>query len=286
MISYTNEIRLNDGQIYSLDMIRLSLEFREDVQGFVTWLSNKNITEDNFDVKHKLCLSEFQYRDFFNIITDRYSFVLGIGFNGATADRNKGFIEFNPNKCKGAMFDKVFNKLRDYLISMNVVRYDLAIDIPVTRYLTRLVKDNRTYWYLCGRLSETEYLGTRNKPGFVKLYDKKKESGLDYELTRLEITCELSTAFENTKGITDISKINFPEVIVLYEQEGLVFDELSSTDKVLVQLLKTVDNPNAYLRQLKYEKRKKIEPYLCERTIQLNMAACAEIVKQVRNYQM
>ena len=285
LINYTNEVKLQSGQVYSLDMVRLSLELREDMQPFVTWLSNKNVTEDNFDVRHRLSLTEFTYRDFFNIKTDTYSFVLAIGFNGSRADRNKGFIEFNPNKCKGAMFDKVFNKLRDYIISSDVVRYDLAIDIPIQRYLVRLVKDNRNYQYICSRESETEYLGVRNKSGFTKLYDKTKESNLDYDLTRLEITCELATLAENKEGITDVSKVNFPCVSILHEQEGLVFDKLSSTDKVLIQALKMLDSPNSLLKQLKYEKRKKIEPYLCERTIQLDVVALKEIIKQVRVYQ-
>lgn len=285
MINYTNEVILQNGQVYSLDMVRLSLELREDMQPFVTWLSNKNITEDNFDVKHKLSLTEFTYRDFFNIKTDTYSFVMAIGFNGSRADRNKGFIEFNPNKCKGVMFDKIFNKLRDYIVSSDVVRYDLAIDIPVQRYLVRLAKDNRNYQYICSRESETEYLGVRNKAGFTKLYDKTKESDLDYDLTRLEITCELATLAESREGITDVSKVNFPNVSVLYEQEGLVFDKLTPTDRVLIQLLKGVDNPVMYVKQLRYDKRKKIEPYLWERTIQLDITALKEIIKQVRMYQ-
>ena len=272
MICYTNEIRLDNGQIYSLDMIRLNLVFMDKVQEFVTWLSRIGITADNLDIVHWLSVREFSYRNMFRIITNEYSFAMAIGFNGNSESKNNGWIEFNPNKCKGEFFDKFIMMLKDYTSTRKVSRYDLAIDIPIPRYLVRIHKDQRNYQYIKSQSSETEYLGRRNNVGFVKLYDKKAESELDYDLTRLEITCELGN-------------INFPTVKILPLQEKFEFGQISTTDKVLIRLLKEVDNPVMFLQGLKYEKRKKIEPYLCESTVQLDGNAYSKILKQVISYQ-
>lgn len=272
MICYTNEIRLENGQIYSLDMIRLSLVFMDKVQEFVTWLSRIAVTADNLDVVHWLSVRDFSYRNMFRIITNEYSFAMAIGFNGNSESKNNGWIEFNPNKCKGEFFDKFIMMLKDYTSTRRVSRFDLAIDIPMPRYLVRIHKDQRNYQYINSQSSETEYLGRRNNPGFIKLYDKKAESNLDYDLTRLEITADLEV-------------INFPTVNITPLQEKFEFEGLTASDKVMIELLKQVDNPARYLGQLHYRKRKKIEPYLWSDTVQLDKGAYSKILKQVISYQ-
>lgn len=272
MICYTNEIRLENGQIYSLDMIRLNLVFVDKIQEFVTWLSRVGFAEDNLDIVHWLSVREFSYRNMFRIITNEYSFAMAIGFNGSSDSKNNGWIEFNPNKCKGEFFDKFIMMLKDYTFTRKVSRYDLAIDIPIPRYLVRIHKDQRNYQYIKSQSSETEYLGRRNNIGFVKLYDKKVESDLDYDLTRLEITCELGN-------------INFPTINITPLQEKFEFEDLTASDKVMIELLKQVDNPARYLGQLHYRKRKKLEPYLWSDTVQLDKDAYSKILKQVISYQ-
>ena len=272
MLCYTNEIRLENGQIYSLDMIRLNLVFMDKVQEFITWLSRICIAIDNLDIVHWLSVKEFSYRNMFKIKTNEYSFAMAVGFNGSSESKNNGWIEFNPNKCKGEFFDTFIMMLERYTSKRKVSRFDLAIDIPVPRYLVRIHKDQRNYQYIKSQSSETEYLGRRNSAGFVKLYDKKAESKLDYDLTRLEITANLE-------------EMNFPTINITPLQERLEFGQISTTDKVLIRLLKEVNNPAIFLQDLKYEKRKKIEPYLCESTVQLNKEAYRKILKQVVSYQ-
>lgn len=263
-----------EGYIYSLDMVRLNLEFVDGkVQNFVSWLNDLDTYKDDLDVKHWLSIKEFTYRDVFNVTLTDCSFVFAIGFNGSAKDRYKGFIEFNPNKCMGNLvFKEILDKLFLVTLDRQVVRFDLAIDIPVPKHLVSLVKDGRNYQYLKGKDSESEYLGVRNKPGFVKLYDKKAESGLDYDLTRLEITASLDG-------------INFPVVKVKSLQQSLLFGDLNSTERVLVQLLDLVDNKKMYLSQLNYRRRKKIEECLGEETLQLDENAYREILKQAILFQ-
>ena len=255
-------------------MVRLNLElYKDDIQGFVSWLNDKHTYGDGIDVKHWTSIREFTYRDMFNVTLSDCSFVFALGFNGSTDDRYKGFVEFNPNKCMG---NSQFTEILGYLFSIashrQVVRFDLAIDIPVPKYLVSLKKDGRNYQYIKGKQSESEYLGMRNKPGFVKLYDKTVESNLDYDLTRLEITANLES-------------INFPGVKVKGLQQSLLLGELCKADRVLVQLLDGVENKGMYLSQLNYRKRKKIEECLGQETLLLDKKAYHEIYRQVLQYQ-
>jgi len=256
-------------------MIRLRLEFFEDkVQSFITWFNNMAVYRAGIDVKHWVSFKEYAYKDMFNVTLTDCSFVFAVGFNGDSAeDRYKGFVEFNPNKCMhNLLFNEILNELFAVTYSRQVSRYDLAIDIPFPKYLVKLEKDGRNYQYIKGKQSESEYLGVRNNSGFVKLYDKTAESKLDYDLTRLEITA-------------DLGPIKYPCVRIKRLQKGFIFDDLSSTEKVLVQLLELVDDKDIYLSQLNYRKRKKIKEYLGEDTLKFDKDACYEIRKQALQFQ-
>jgi DNA relaxase NicK len=275
MVNYSNQISLENGYIYSLDMVRLNLKFIKDdkMQDFLNWLSKYNTYGDGIEVDYWMSIKQYAYRHLFRIGTETFSYSLAVGFNGNALNRNRGYLEFNPNKCKGTVFQAVWEHLLDAVYSIEVSRFDLAIDIPLPKYLVKLSKDQRNYSYVSNKGSVTEYLGQRNKNGFTKLYDKTKESDLSYDLTRLEITVEIG------------EEINFPEVVIVPLQEELNFNDLNGTDRVMVQLLKQVENPMIYLKQLKYEKRKKLEGYLFRETVELDKAAYYEIVKQAMSYQ-
>lgn len=101
---------------------------------------------------------------------------------------NVGFLDFNPNKCEGKG-KALIRRLMGAGCDMELVRYDLAIDFEVKRDLVRLVKDRRKWEAHCSN-GLTEYLGQRNHPGRVKVYDKKAESDLEFECTRVELTCK------------------------------------------------------------------------------------------------
>lgn len=273
MLRYYDEIRLDNGYIYSCDMIRLNLRFKDSVQKFLDWLSDYNMYGDGIDIKLYRSINEFTYRNMLRVKADGYSFVIAIGFNGGQDTRDKGFIEFNPNKCRGQkVFEHIYSNLLDYIYSSEVARFDFAIDIPVPRYLCKLKKDGRNYQYIVTSGGESEYLGRRNEIGFVKLYDKTREANLDYELTRLEITASKDA-------------LNMPEVMIMPYQNKIHTD-LSSTDRVLVEVLNTVENPFIYLRKLKYEKRKKIEQYLVEDTVRLDYVSYLKILKNVLAYEI
>lgn len=124
---------------------------------------------------------------------------LGIGFNKASGsiDLHKGFIQFNPNKIGNTSeLQLLFEKIRRFTKSIELKRYDVAIDIPTPRENMRMNRDRRGYDYMNHGNGMTEYLGSRDKPGRVKLYDKTREAGLTETWTRLELTCDGSWSAE------------------------------------------------------------------------------------------
>ena len=137
---------------------------------------------------------------------------VGLVFNDPKGAPNtgRGFIEFNPNKLMGLqVFAKFYEKLLGLCERVILERFDLAIDIPDRRVLFQLLRDRRKYEYHDSG-SVTEYLGLKNKPGRVKLYDKAAESGLEIPLTRLELTCAgnwgLDKVLEQLPTVLDFRK--------------------------------------------------------------------------------
>ena len=143
----------------------------------------------------------------------------------------KGFIEFNPNKVLSTVvlddgvidvdgflklrrndscpfyncedetstfdmvrdcFVDVFNFiLNNFAIHKKIKRFDIAIDIAVSRDSVQLLKDKRKYTqFMNSKFDFTEYLGSGSSGGRVKVYNKTIESMLDYDLTRIEVTSD------------------------------------------------------------------------------------------------
>lgn len=78
--------------------------------------------------------------------------VIKIGFflnRKDTLGYHSNFIEFNPNKVELDVVDYLFRVFNKYSVRMSqksifeLVRYDLAIDIPVDRHYVRLLKSGK-----------------------------------------------------------------------------------------------------------------------------------------------
>lgn len=242
--------------IYSCDMLRLAFTIREDSVGELR-MHLCNPTKA-YIKEFPINFTEFKYRNMWNLSYGSSTMTLGIGFNGTRKEQAfDGFIEFNPNKC---MSDKLCSYDLAFILSrcvdVEVKRYDLAIDIPYDRELVHMRKDCRKYeLHQKSYADRTEYLGQRNNPGRVKLYNKQLESELDFPLTRLEITLG---------GLNDIGvqlDKYLPEVWTDVSQKEIVFD-LKDTDRVLCELIRDSADPEYYFRQLSYHMRKKLEPYI------------------------
>lgn len=100
----------------------------------------------------------------------------------------------------------------------------------------------------------TEYLGTRNTNGFVKLYNKQIESKLDKPLTRLEITLD-RLDYENF--VKQLPKVYYPKKISVFDLQ-----ELNDTEKVLCVLLSENKNCMSYVNMLGRTMKEKIKKIL------------------------
>lgn len=269
-------------------MVRYNFEFINRIEildRFTKMLERYNIV-DKCEVKLFLNSKSVGYKYLYQIKMYDYenfecSFVIGIQLNCKTENKFKGFIEFNPNKCMQlTQFEIFLNQFYELLCAVKLVRYDLAIDIPIKRDLARLRKNGKSNYEflkkgskegLLLKTSVTEYSGIREKNYYTKLYDKTKESNLDYDLTRLEITFN--------KNELSFSKL--PSVYI-YDYDTFPNDSiyvLKDNDLVLIDLLRNCNDIefNLYLKRLTYHKRKKIEPYLTDKALKYDIKTILKV---------
>lgn len=251
----------NNGYIYSLDNVRLNYDCGGNAAKLVKYLMHINDYDDRFSITYFHSLKNFTYRHLWVInLSDEVSFSLTLDFLGVSDSHSKGWIDFNPNKVeKFSHFKEIWGFIRSFCFSIELVRYDLAIDLPYSRSSCRLIRQGKKlYSYLQKDDGITEYSGRRSTCGFIKLYDKTIESKLFYPLTRLEITLDKSADFSSY----------FPEVWIYDKQNSLILDnKLSNTQKVLVQAIRQADVPTYLYTQLDGHTRLKLRPFLADKVL-------------------
>lgn len=288
MIYYYNSIYI-DHIIYSIDMVRLSLDFSslDRITRFGDYLLeiNNNLYVEQYSPSFKA----YAYRNLFKVVCrNNQTFVIGLGFNGDDRESAfQGFMEFNPNKvCDQREFREVFAHLCIHCFCADIKRWDLAVDVPLSRDLCILTKDKRKYTLVQNsELDKSEYLGTRNKSGFVKLYNKTKESDLDYDLTRLEITVGGDLTY------SDFLKI-CPMIDVKGDQQSVnPYLDLSGTDLVLYELLMKCDiaERRIYFKKLGRYKGERLKPYVFSNTYDsdkfvVSRSVFAQLKRQLREW--
>lgn len=189
---YYKEIRLPDNRVLSCDNVRVKFavdnKYREQFERIFADNSRVDIRSYPQDLR------DYKYKYLWVIDYGKSSMTVGYVFNGSDAvDRRYGYLDFNPNKIGSTdLFWADYEKIKACCpIVWEILRIDVALDIPAKRENVFLVKDNRFYSLDAYSLqNKTEYLGKRSKIGFVKVYNKSMESKLDYDLTRIEVTCE------------------------------------------------------------------------------------------------
>lgn len=184
--------------VYSIDMIRLSIrtrpedidEIRKALDKWVLPFRVNTFTSNRVGGYRFLWVYDFED----STVSVGYAHIDGSG----KTDAGLGFVEYNPNKV-GEQGAALVRYLIGYGVEVVPVRYDMAIDFPIMRDTVRVVKDGRKYGCEISD-SMTEYLGQRNKPGRVKVYDKSAEAGLCEPLTRVELTCAAEWDVEGVKA--------------------------------------------------------------------------------------
>lgn len=258
-MEYWKEIFDDNNFIYSCDMVRLKFEFKEDAyEELVKYFVKCYRT----DIKtYPLNTSDFKYRYMFVIEYQKSSMTVGIGFNGSKReDLFIGFAEFNPNKC--FLSEQCFVDLQIMFAaawSYELVRWDLAIDIPIARKFLSLVKDGRRYETVLYSVdNKTEYLGIRNEPGRTKLYNKALEDKREDTdaLSRLELTCDGSWS---TGEI--LNKLPYVDTLKTQNELTLAKD-LSNTQRVLVDLINASGSKTYYFKMLNASMQCKLRKYI------------------------
>ena len=185
--------------------------------------------------------------------SDVATFWFGTHFQSFDKTLNTWKLELNPNKCLPCSFvSSLFDLLSMYSKRIDIVEYDIAVDMPFSRDSFFLVKDKRKYQcVLNSSFDKTEYLGCRHQHGFVKLYNKQKESNLDYPLTRFEITC-------TSLLLSDILNV-FPLIYAQRDQLLFFDNKLNDTDRFI---LKTLIFDPSRISELGRNKRKKMSDAL------------------------
>lgn len=265
----------SSGYVYSVDMLRIHFRFRYDSDSddyysvYMLKYLNSFYLSDSVDIKHFDNFAAYNYRHMFKITFKNFSVMtVGLLLNADKKDDTlHGFLEFNPNKVapdgQNNMFWEMIDRFRYYIKDSFVARYDLAVDMPAPRCNFKMHKCGNSKYSYYNYGSVTEYSGVHNHHNFCKLYDKTIESHLDEDLTRFEIT------------IVPGKKIVFPQITDIVNRQidlesYVKYCALSSTQKVLVDLLRAVDNPDFYFRRLNSSAKSKLRPFLGTNYVEFN----------------
>lgn len=210
-----------------------------------------------------------------------------VGKGGKT--NNKGFVEFNPNKCEmnARKFLEVLYKAG---CIFSLKRFDLAIDYSINRNCVRLLRDRRKYEYvLSSKGGATEYLGSRNAPGRVKVYDKAGEQGIDADITRVELTCDanwnLEKILEHLPICSDFAKFKGDGIVLaLCTIVGDLLVERDEKGKPSMRSLEIV--PERYFQILHKNTRYKLKKALKknEKVIRYNDLCILRCVERAKSF--
>lgn len=255
---------INRPEIRDLFQINLDQMARRNKVNIRTWTSNKPGT----------------FHDQTTIQTDDdRSFWVGCGLVGSGTLVDRYRLDANPNKVGD---DPNFQLIREFLVRNSrdgfckVSRFDLAVDIPVDRSRCFLVKDRRMYIERRHGVEFTQYLGSKSSTvGRVKLYNKTAEAKLDYPLTRLELTLNPITPYE---------EINFPKVYVVDDDAmTLATEKLTDTDLfILNAVVQGCGQVTDLCRKMGEKIKCVLNDYLSE--IEITRDCYEKILNQINSY--
>lgn len=262
---YFNNLNVLDKNNYSycVDMLRLRCSITVDT--FERIVANKLfIYKDNLENWTSTRICDF-YKNY-NYSDENCSFWFGFISNkekslggSSLQNDNRKFnltVEFNPNKVKN-------NKLLLHILSCSSDWYiksvDFAVDIE-TNILNVVGFDKSQkrclLIYDCGGDDKTFYIGKGNNR--VKIYNKRNESCLSYDLTRIEVTKYFSG--NDSLNIIKNWKYDgyFPE---LFLKDYQISIEDLQNDKTLMALVFAVNSGFA-LHDLSRKYKVKVKDFL------------------------
>lgn len=134
-------------------------------------------------------------------------------------------LDLNPNKIPAEIWHRIARVLASMAQKITVLRFDLAVDIPLDRDQLQLVqRPGSGYEQFRDKAGAvTEYTGERSHHAAVKLYDK----GADLDEPDLTCTrCEITIDPAKYKGITALwpSILSYAPVDLSMEFDALPFE--------------------------------------------------------------
>jgi hypothetical protein len=148
----------------------------------------------------------------YNIVVRRGDYSYWMGYRHNSSKDNVDFVlEYNPNKVhddelvKFILFN-YFNRATCYNVkySPRVCSVDIAVDINVNILNCLVFKQTKgRYLFYSGSTGRADdftiYIG--KGPGRVKIYNKALESGLNYDLTRYEVSLKLDKPLQSIRSV-------------------------------------------------------------------------------------
>lgn len=234
---------VKDNITYTVDMLRLKTQFTyeqfEKIRFHMYTAYNKFIDREY----QSGAISDFKYN--VNIkLKEGESYWFGFMHNSELINKTSSLqnpnttynftIEFNPNKVQIKGLLKYILKLT---FDWTIKSLDIAMDVPVNildicGYDKCRKKDIRIF--NCGYDNKTIYMGRTNNR--IKIYNKKIESNLDRDLTRIEISSKLDLHIKNI--MCYIYDVSLPD---LYLNQYL-YTFADYEDKTLLAVLYAVQN--------------------------------------------
>lgn len=258
---YYAEVKDDDGYVHSVDMVIVDyflkcnyslatsklLDTLSGVDGFET---DKNSSLDNYPNFKYMFYVDMIWFDGMVLYFGKYASYDKVNKSWTKLDMMR--LKVNPNKHMDSPALKiVLDFIRDWCADGYLVRWDYAIDVPVKIDDVMVIGTRKEK----GLYKGTRYYGQRHKHGYLKVYDKCKEQGLDSALTRLEYTFEAGLPYS-----WDNIVIRAP---VAHVDASI---SLSKTLRIYLSMLTEIKalggDMEPYLQQMDFKTYKKIEPFL------------------------
>lgn len=252
----------NDNINYTIDMLRLRANITNEKYSYIQYMLKTCYYDNIKNFYESFSISDFKYN--YSIeLKEGSSYWFGFIHNseyiqkGALSNPKTEFnftIEFNPNKVPINGFLNFVLKtigFNNWIVKSCDIAMDLRINIlDLCGFDKKRYKDIRIF--NAGLDNRTVYIGRTNNR--IKIYNKKIESSLDYDLTRVEISTKID--YDISKFDFYKLKINLPDIYLnnyLY-----TFDDYK--DKTTLAILYAVQNgyPLSDLTRHSKEKIKKL----------------------------
>lgn len=299
---YFNELKDDNGYIYSCDNIRLEFQLSSNSDLLIGVSQFCLAYCENYFQSFK----SFSYKYCFNFsLSEKVSFTVLVGLNVYGKIKPCLLVDFNPNKCM--LFEK-FKMIMSYLFEyfymfdggkgnflkdVVIKRYDLAIDIPCDRKFLSVVwngKGAKHYEFYQNTIDDkTEYFGIRNSVGRIKVYNKSledlKNQSKDMKKKYNEGLLPRYTRIEITHNSLDSLLVysSLPCAFTKYDINYLPLD-FSPVDYILVNSCRENSKYIPYLKATRGGKWKKLKSYILDCPVNYDIEVISDILFQVCCY--